>query len=111
MADAGVMILIGTDAGGGTGTLHGYSMHRELIKLVAAGLSPWQVLAAATTDAGTFLGRHYGVTPGSEASLVVLDASPLDDIRNTQRIAYVIHRGAIVDRAKILTSEVAGLRR
>jgi imidazolonepropionase-like amidohydrolase len=79
--------------------------------LVEAGLSSWQALAAATTEAGAFLGRAYGVTPGSEANLVVLDASPIDDIRNTQRIAYVIHHGAIVDREAVLESELAGLRR
>jgi imidazolonepropionase-like amidohydrolase len=110
MADAGVTILAGTDSGS-PGTLQGYSVHRELIKLVEAGLSSWQALAAATTEAGAFLGRAYGVTPGSEANLVVLDASPIDDIRNTQRIAYVIHHGAIVDREAVLESELAGLRR
>jgi imidazolonepropionase-like amidohydrolase len=109
MSDGGVQILAGTDSGS-TGTLQGYSVHRELIKLVAAGLSPWQALSAATTDAGAFLDRKYGVKPGSEASLVVLDASPIEDIRNTQRIAYVIHHGAIVDREKLIASELAGLR-
>jgi imidazolonepropionase-like amidohydrolase len=110
MADAGVTILVGTDSGL-QGTIHGYSLHRELVKLVEAGLSPWQALAASTTEAGAFLGQAYGVTKGSEANLVVLDASPLDDIRNTQRIAYVIHHGAIVDRQGLLDSEEAGLRR
>lgn len=110
LADAGVTILAGTDSGL-QGTIHGYSLHRELIKLVEAGLSPWQALAASTTDAGAFLGREYGVTKGSEANLVVLDASPLDDIRNTQRIAYVIHHGTIVDRQGLLDSAEAGLRR
>lgn len=57
MADAGVRILAGTDSGS-VGTLQGYSLHRELIHLVAAGLSPWQALAAATTDAAAFLGRQ-----------------------------------------------------
>jgi imidazolonepropionase-like amidohydrolase len=108
MSDAGVRILAGTDSGS-VGTLQGYSLHRELIKLVAAGLSPWQALAAATTDAGAFLGRTYGVKPGSEANLVVLDASPIDDIRNSQRIAYVIHHGTIVDREALIASKVAGL--
>jgi imidazolonepropionase-like amidohydrolase len=92
------------------GTLQGYSVHRELIRLVDAGLSPWQALAAATTDAGAFLGQAYGVKAGGEANLVVLDASPIENIGNTQAIAYVIHHGAIVDREKILTSEVAKLR-
>lgn len=108
MADAGVRILVGTDSGS-IGTLQGYSVHRELRKLVGAGLSPWQALNAATTDAAAFLGRTYGVRPGSEATLVVLDASPIEDVRNTQRIAYVVHHGAVVDRARLIASKVAGL--
>jgi imidazolonepropionase-like amidohydrolase len=109
MSKGGVKILAGTDSGS-TGTLQGYSVHRELIKLVAAGLTPWEALSAATTDAAAFLDRKYGVVPGSEASLLVLDASPIEDIHNTQRIAYVIHHGAIVDREKLIASGLAGLR-
>jgi imidazolonepropionase-like amidohydrolase len=96
-ADAGATILLGTDAGN-LFTLHGYSVHRELILLVEAGLTPWQALAAATNLAGDFLGRKFGVGPGDEANLVVLDASPIADIRNSQAIAMVIHHGKIVDR-------------
>jgi imidazolonepropionase-like amidohydrolase len=76
---------------------------------VAAGLTRWQALAAATTDAAAFLGRSYGVKPGNEATLVVLEGSPIDDIRNTQRIAYVIHHGAVVDREGLRASKAAGL--
>jgi imidazolonepropionase-like amidohydrolase len=108
MSDAGVRMLAGTDSGS-VGTLQGYSVHRELIQLVAAGLTPWQAIAAATTDAAAFLGRSYGVTPGSEATLVVLDASPIEDIRNTQRIASVVHHGGVVDREGLRTSKAAGL--
>jgi imidazolonepropionase-like amidohydrolase len=107
-ADAGVKILLGTDAGN-WGTLQGYSVHRELILMVAAGLTPWQALASSTTDAGDFLGRRFGVSPGDEANLVVLNASPIDNIRNTQAISMVIHHGKIVDREALLSSEVAGL--
>jgi imidazolonepropionase-like amidohydrolase len=110
MVDAGVRILAGTDSGS-VGTLQGYSLHRELIQLVAAGLSPWQALGAGTTDAAAFLGRSYGVKPGSEATLVVLEGSPIEDIRNTQRIAYVIHHGVIVDREGLRASPLAGLTR
>jgi len=108
MADAGVRILAGTDSGS-VGTLQGYSLHRELIQLVAAGLTQWQALAAATTDAAAFLGGSYGVKPGNEATLVVLEGSPIEDIRNTQRIAYVIHHGAVVDREGLRASKAAGL--
>jgi imidazolonepropionase-like amidohydrolase len=94
---AGVTLLTGTD-GGETGVVQGYSVHREMLHLVAAGLSPRDALRAATVSAGEFLGRPYGVRPGSQADLVVLDASPLDDIANTQRIDLVVMRGRVVTR-------------
>jgi len=93
--EAGVPMLTGTDAGN-WGVFQGYSVHREMIRLVEAGVSPWDALAAATTRAGAFLGRKYGVAPGDEANLVVLDASPIDDIANTQRIRMVVLRGGVV---------------
>jgi imidazolonepropionase-like amidohydrolase len=101
LAAAGVSILTGTDAGN-WGTIQGYSVHRELVKMVKAGLTTWQALAASTTAAGEFLGRPFGVNPGDEANLVVLDASPIEDIRNTQRIISVIHHGEIVRRSELL---------
>ena len=97
LADAGVLMLTGTDSGN-WGTIQGYSVHRELIKLVEAGLSTWQALAASTVNAGEFLGRNYGVGPGDEANLVVLRASPIEDIANTQEIELVIHHGKIVEK-------------
>jgi imidazolonepropionase-like amidohydrolase len=93
--EAGVPMLTGTDAGN-WGIFQGYSVHRELIRLVQAGLTPWEALAAATTTAGEFLGRAYGVETGDEANLVVLDASPIDDIENTQHIRIVVRGGEIV---------------
>jgi imidazolonepropionase-like amidohydrolase len=107
-ADAGVRILTGTDAGN-WGTLQGYSVHREMVLMVQAGLSPWQALGSATSDAGDFLGRHFGVNIGDQANLVVLDASPIANIANTQAINMVIHHGKIVDRQALLASPVAGL--
>ncbi len=99
--EAGVPMLTGTDSGN-LGTIQGYSVHRELVWMVEAGLSPWQALAASTVNAGRFLGRSYGVSPGDEASLVLLDASPIEDIRNTERIHLIIHRGRVVDRAALI---------
>ena len=63
--------------------------------LVEAGLSPWDALAAATTQPGVFFGRKFGVRPGDDANLVVLEASPVADIANTQRIAAVVVRGKL----------------
>ncbi|MEM7351165.1 MAG: amidohydrolase family protein, partial [Acidobacteriota bacterium] len=93
LAEAGVRIAAGTDAGN-PGTLLGYSLHHELALMVEqVGLSPWQALASSTTEAGEFLGQSYGLAAGDEGSLVVLDASPIEDIRNTESIHLVIHRG------------------
>jgi imidazolonepropionase-like amidohydrolase len=97
LAAAGVSMLTGTDAGN-VGVVQGYSVHREMLRLVEAGLTPWDALRASTTNAGKFLGRAYGVGPGDQADLVVLDASPLEDIANTQTIGLVVMRGRVVYR-------------
>jgi streptogramin lyase len=71
---------------------YGWTLHRELESLVAAGLTPYQALAAATTTPAEFLGgsREWGtVEVGKRADLVLLAASPLADIRHTTRIEGV----------------------
>jgi imidazolonepropionase-like amidohydrolase len=90
-------MITGTDAGN-PGVFQGYSGHRELRLLVEAGLSAWDALAATTINAGRLLDRKWGMDVGDEGTLVILDASPLDDIRNTEKIHAVILRGASVDR-------------
>jgi imidazolonepropionase-like amidohydrolase len=100
LAAAGVAMVTGTD-GGNPAVFQGYSVHRELRLLVEAGLSPWDALAATTIHPGRLLGRRWGVQLGDEGTLVILDASPLDDIRNTERIHAVILRGISVNRDDI----------
>ena len=100
LAAAGVAMVTGTD-GGNPAVFQGYSVHRELRLLLEAGLSSWDVLAATTTAAGRLLGRKWDMEVGDEATLLVLDASPLADIRNTERIHAVILRGVVVDRTAI----------
>jgi imidazolonepropionase-like amidohydrolase len=95
LAVAGVTILTGSDSGN-LGVFEGYSVHRELQLMVESGMDPWEALAGATTHAGDFLGRHYGVHVGDEANLVVLSASPIPDIFNTEKISLVVARGQIV---------------
>lgn len=101
LANAGVTIVAGTDAGN-VGLLHGWSLHRELEKLVDAGLSAYEALAAASVHAGALLGEELGSHVGARADLVVLDASPIDDIRNTRKIDRVIQNGRIVDRPALI---------
>ena len=79
-------------------------VHLELEELVAAGLSPAQAIHAATGGAARIVGaeRDLGtIAVGKRADLVLLDADPLADIRNTRRIRAVVHDGRIVDRARI----------
>ncbi len=104
LAEAGVSIVAGTDAGN-LWTVQGWSLHRELALYVQAGLDPWRALAAATTEAGKLLGRSWGLDPGDPGSVVLLEASPLEAIENTERIAGVIHHGVVlegVDREALL---------
>jgi imidazolonepropionase-like amidohydrolase len=102
LAAAGVRIGVGTDGGGQQGDQFiGWTMHAELENMVAAGMTPAQVLVAATkTSAGIVnLDELGGVAPGKSADFVVLDANPLDDITNTRRIAKVYLRGQELPRA------------
>jgi len=79
----------------------GFSLHDELELLVEAGFTPGQALRAATYSPAEFLGKSsdYGMAEkGLVADLVLLDANPLLDIRNTRRIFAVIVRGKLFPR-------------
>ena len=72
--------------------------------MVEAGVAPMDALAAATANAAKFLKEESewgSIRPGQAADLLVLDGDPLADIMNTRRIAYVIQRGAPIDRSKL----------
>ena len=99
LAAAGVTMLTGSDVGN-LGTFQGYSLHREIKLLQEAGLPAWDALAAATTKAADFLCRPHGIRAGDIAELVILDANPVDDTANTEKISAVVHHGQIVDRSK-----------
>jgi imidazolonepropionase-like amidohydrolase len=100
LAAAGVPMVTGSD-GGNPAIFQGYSIHRELRLLSEAGLPAWDVLAATTVNAGRLLGRKWGMAIGDEGTLIILDASPLVDIRSTERIHAVVLRGVKVDRDAI----------
>lgn len=75
------------------------NVHVELELLVRAGLSPLEALTAATRTNAVVLGMsatHGTIEVGKAADLLVLEADPLSDIRNTRRIAFVIRRGKVI---------------
>ena len=93
--DAGVPIVMGTDTGAPTGRFQGYFEHLELDYMVQAGLSPMQTLVASTSNVAKFLRQpDLGtIEPGKWADLLVLNANPLDDIKNTRKIDSVYVAG------------------
>ena len=93
---AGVRITLGTDGN------RPWGAHEEMADMVAAGMTPSQVIVAATRNSAAFLRLADAGTlePGKSADFIVLDANPLDDIANTRRIAAVYLRGAAIDRAQ-----------
>jgi imidazolonepropionase-like amidohydrolase len=93
--DAGVKIAFGTDSGIPT-RFPGYNEHRELQLMVEAGLTPMQAIVAATaTNAEILKGtKEFGtLQPGRAAEFIVLDANPLDDIHNTEKLSAVWQAG------------------
>jgi imidazolonepropionase-like amidohydrolase len=82
---------------------YGWTIHREMESLVAAGLTPYQALAAATRNPAEFLraSKEWGtIEKGKRADLLLLEGNPLEDIRNTARIEAVSLGGRWLDRAE-----------
>lgn len=98
----GVRLLAGTDR------FSGVSLHWELEYLAQAGLAPLDVLRIATQEAATALGvddQLGTLAPGKSADLVLLEANPLENIRNTQRIWRVIKGGWMFDPERLSVSK------
>jgi imidazolonepropionase-like amidohydrolase len=94
MSDAGTRVVLGTD--GNTP----WEPHREMENMVAAGMTPMQVIVASTGRAAEFmrLTNQGTLQAGKSADLLVLDANPLDNISNTHRINAIYHKGQMVAR-------------
>jgi imidazolonepropionase-like amidohydrolase len=93
---AGVRIALATD-----GNIP-WAVHDEMADMVAAGMTPMQVIVASTRNSAEFLRLSDVGTlgAGKSADFIVLDANPLDDITNTRRISSVVLRGEAVDRSQ-----------
>lgn len=97
---AGARLIAGTDTPHPF-VLPGLSVHDELANFVNLGMSPYEALKSATTDAAEFMGKtgDFGVIKaGARADLILLEANPLDDIQNTKRIVGVMIRGHWLSR-------------
>ncbi|HEY7285751.1 MAG TPA: amidohydrolase family protein [Vicinamibacterales bacterium] len=104
MVGAGMRVVLGTDTGIHPGHTFGTGDHHELARWVQLGLSPADAIVAATSRPAQLLDiADMGtIAAGKSADLIVLDANPLDDIHNTQKIASVYLRGQKLDRAALL---------
>ena len=96
--EQGGIVVTGTDQSVGP------ALHREMELLVAAGISPADVIRCATLNAAIFLGKSDdlgSIEEGKLADLVLLDADPTQDINNAKRIALVVKDGQVIDRSKL----------
>jgi imidazolonepropionase-like amidohydrolase len=104
MIAAGARIVLGTDTGIHPGHTFGSGEHVELARWVQLGLTPSQAITAATQRPAELLGlRDMGtLAVGKRASFIVLDANPLENIKNTRRISSVYLDGVRFDREALL---------
>lgn len=103
LSDAGVPILLGTDAPQ-LFSVPGFSIHREMQAMADAGMTPYQILQSGTRD----IAAHFGelddsgtIEAGKRADLILLDANPLESVANVQRRAGVMVRGAWLPESEI----------
>jgi imidazolonepropionase-like amidohydrolase/ABC-type multidrug transport system permease subunit len=104
---AGVTLVTGTDSGNAQ-MIHGPGIHRELQLWVAAGIPPAVALQAATSNGAQLLGaqnRIGSIKKGYEASLLLVDGNPLQDISATERISSVFFKGERVNRSELFDQQ------
>jgi imidazolonepropionase-like amidohydrolase len=98
MADAGVTIAAGTDAGN-PGVMHASSFFSELMHMQQSGLTNWQIIKSATLGGAMAMGKEneFGsIEKGKKADLVLLAANPVDSLENLKKISLVINKGYVI---------------
>lgn len=99
----GARILLGTDAPQ-VFSVPGFSIHREMERMIAAGMSPYEVIVAGTRNVGEYFQNEdaFGtIAPGQRADLILLDANPLEDVGNVRERAGVMVSGRWYPGAEI----------
>ena len=106
---AGVTIALGDDSGI-QNSFPGYAALQQLERMAESGMTPQQVLVAATRTAADVLRLTDmgSIAPGKSASFVVLDANPLDNLANARKISKVYLRGQEIDRAALRAQWTGG---
>ena len=111
LEDAGECIAAGTDAGN-IGTIHGPAIFREFALMSEAGLTPMQILAAATSNAAKAFGpdtKIGSLEPGYLADLLVLRSNPLLDITRASEIESVMKDGVLYAAASLAPDSPADI--
>ena len=101
IARAGGKVMSGTDTSAGGWAVAGIGLHREMELLVEVGLTPMETIMATTRNPAEgyrVLDRVGTIEAGKLANMVILNADPLQDIRNVQKIEWVIKEGKLIDR-------------
>jgi imidazolonepropionase-like amidohydrolase len=98
MADAGVNIAAGTDAGN-PGVMHASSLFKELMAMQQAGMNNWQILRSATVGGAMAMGKENelgNIEKGKRADMLLLTANPVDSLENLKKISLVINKGYLI---------------
>jgi imidazolonepropionase-like amidohydrolase len=105
MHATGIPMMAGTDSTA-PNLVPGFALHDSIADLVRAGFTPMEALQAATSKPAEFLNRSNEqgtIAPDQRADLILLDANPLENIHNTEKIHAVILKGKFLDRAALDT--------